>query len=59
MIEALLARGDRVISVDEVNNYYDVSIKEENLARLSKLSGISFFLLLFYKVVKVVLQVSC
>eukprot|EP01104_Vermistella_antarctica_P011623 TRINITY_DN325_c0_g7_i2.p2 TRINITY_DN325_c0_g7~~TRINITY_DN325_c0_g7_i2.p2 ORF type:complete len:339 (+),score=82.49 TRINITY_DN325_c0_g7_i2:54-1019(+) len=32
--EALLNRGDEVVVVDEVNSYYDVSIKEENLAIL-------------------------
>ena len=29
--EALLARGDRVVVIDEVNDYYDVSRKEANL----------------------------
>ena len=28
---ALLARGDDVVIVDEVNDYYDVRIKENNL----------------------------
>jgi hypothetical protein len=32
---ALLGRGDDVIVVDEVNDYYDISIKEDNLALLS------------------------
>lgn len=32
--EALLKRGDRVIVVDEVNDYYDVQIKEDNLKLL-------------------------
>ena len=32
--EALLARGDRVIIVDEINNYYDVRLKYNNLKRL-------------------------
>jgi UDP-glucuronate 4-epimerase len=31
---ALLARGDRVVVIDEVNNYYDVSVKNSNLKRL-------------------------
>jgi UDP-glucuronate 4-epimerase len=31
---ALLARGDRVVIIDEVNNYYDVSVKNSNLKRL-------------------------
>ena len=34
--EFLLRRGDDVIVVDEVNNYYDVSIKQENLDILQK-----------------------
>jgi UDP-glucuronate 4-epimerase len=33
--EVLLQRGDRVVIVDEVNDYYDVSQKEANLALLS------------------------
>ena len=32
---ALLARGDDVVIVDEMNDYYDVRIKENNLRRLS------------------------
>jgi UDP-glucuronate 4-epimerase len=32
--EALLARGDDVIIVDELNDYYDVTIKEDNLQML-------------------------
>lgn len=35
--EALLARGDSVVIVDEMNDYYDVRIKENNLKRLSSL----------------------
>eukprot|EP00571_Detonula_confervacea_P016241 CAMPEP_0172298118 /NCGR_PEP_ID=MMETSP1058-20130122/907_1 /TAXON_ID=83371 /ORGANISM="Detonula confervacea, Strain CCMP 353" /LENGTH=423 /DNA_ID=CAMNT_0013007359 /DNA_START=121 /DNA_END=1389 /DNA_ORIENTATION=- len=31
---ALLERGDEVIVVDEINDYYDVRIKEDNLALL-------------------------
>ena len=37
--EALLARGDIVIGVDEVNDYYDVRLKRANLARLEALVG--------------------
>jgi UDP-glucuronate 4-epimerase len=33
--EFLLHRGDDVVIVDEVNDYYDTSIKEANLARLT------------------------
>ncbi len=32
--ERLLARGDEVIGLDNVNDYYDVSLKEARLARL-------------------------
>ncbi len=32
--EYLLARGDDVVIIDEMNNYYDVSIKESNLQLL-------------------------
>jgi UDP-glucuronate 4-epimerase len=34
---ALLARGDDVVIVDEMNDYYDVRIKENNLCRLSEM----------------------
>ena len=33
--EYLLQRGDRVVLMDEVNDYYNVSIKESNLALLT------------------------
>jgi UDP-glucuronate 4-epimerase len=32
--EALLKRGDQVVGIDSVNDYYDVSLKEARLARL-------------------------
>ena len=32
--KALLARGDRVLGVDNLNDYYDVSLKEARVARL-------------------------
>merc|ERR1719203_1198467 len=35
--EALLARGDDVVIVDEMNDYYDVRMKENNLNRLKEL----------------------
>jgi UDP-glucuronate 4-epimerase len=31
----LLSRGDRVVGVDNLNDYYDVSLKENRLARLT------------------------
>eukprot|EP01103_Thecamoeba_quadrilineata_P019412 TRINITY_DN7850_c0_g1_i1.p1 TRINITY_DN7850_c0_g1~~TRINITY_DN7850_c0_g1_i1.p1 ORF type:complete len:335 (+),score=44.67 TRINITY_DN7850_c0_g1_i1:24-1007(+) len=36
--EVLLKRGDTVVIVDELNDYYDPSIKNENLHRLSEYS---------------------
>eukprot|EP00984_Skeletonema_dohrnii_P001294 scaffold401_cov144-Skeletonema_dohrnii-CCMP3373.AAC.5 len=35
--EQLLARGDDVVIVDEMNDYYDVRIKENNLRRLREM----------------------
>src|SRR6185369_11497187 len=40
--ERLLARGDEIIGVDNVNAYYDVALKEARLNRLSKQSGFRF-----------------
>jgi len=37
--QRLLERGDEVIGVDNVNDYYDVSLKEARLARLKKSAG--------------------
>ncbi|MAI80284.1 MAG: capsular biosynthesis protein CpsI [Deltaproteobacteria bacterium] len=37
--ERLLARGDQVIGVDNLNDYYDVSLKEARLARLLPYEG--------------------
>lgn len=37
--EALLRRGQDVVGVDVVNNYYDVSLKEARLARLRAQPG--------------------
>lgn len=38
----LLARGDEVIGIDNVNDYYDVNIKYDRLKRLEKLEGFRF-----------------
>jgi UDP-glucuronate 4-epimerase len=38
----LLDRGDEVVGVDNLNDYYDVSLKEARLARLQERSGFSF-----------------
>ena len=35
----LLARGDRVVGLDNVNDYYDPTLKEARLARLAPLAG--------------------
>ena len=37
--ERLLARGDEVVGVDNLNDYYDVSLKEARLARLTSHSA--------------------
>ncbi len=39
---ALLARGDAVVGIDNLNDYYDVSLKEARLSRLSEESGFTF-----------------
>jgi UDP-glucuronate 4-epimerase len=39
---ALLSRGDRVVGVDNLNDYYEVSLKEARLARLDGLPGFAF-----------------
>jgi UDP-glucuronate 4-epimerase len=38
----LLARGDEVVGVDNLNDYYDVSLKEARLARLTPERGFHF-----------------
>jgi UDP-glucuronate 4-epimerase len=38
----LLARGDRVTGIDNLNDYYDPSLKEARLALLRKEAGFSF-----------------
>src|SRR5216683_2509230 len=39
---ALLRRGERVIGVDNLNDYYDVALKEARLAELRRLPGFAF-----------------
>ena len=39
---ALLERGERVVGVDDVNDYYEVSLKEARLQLLEKDKGFSF-----------------
>jgi UDP-glucuronate 4-epimerase len=40
--EMLLERGDEVVGVDNLNDYYDVRLKEYRLGRLQKLEGFGF-----------------
>lgn len=40
--ERLLARGDEVVGLDNINHYYDPAIKHARLARLSSRPGFSF-----------------
>jgi UDP-glucuronate 4-epimerase len=40
--EALLARGDSVVGVDSLNDYYDVRLKQARLDRLRARSGFGF-----------------
>jgi UDP-glucuronate 4-epimerase len=39
---ALLARGEAVIGVDNLNAYYDVGLKQARLARLEAVPGFRF-----------------
>jgi len=40
--EALLARGDSVVGIDNLNDYYDVRLKETRVARLERHPGFRF-----------------
>lgn len=40
--EALMARGESVVGIDNLNDYYDVSLKEARLARLTPNSAFRF-----------------
>lgn len=42
VVEMLLARGDEVLGIDNMNDYYDVSLKEARLARNSSSSSFAF-----------------
>ena len=44
MCEALLARGDSVIGIDNLNDYYDVALKKARLARLQQHGEFKFVL---------------
>ena len=39
---ALLGRGERVVGIDNLNDYYEVSLKEARLARLQARPGFAF-----------------
>lgn len=39
LCEHLLARGEKVVGIDNVNDYYDVRLKEARLARLKEKAG--------------------
>jgi len=41
-VQRLLARGDEVLGLDNLNSYYDVTLKQARLAQLTKRSGFSF-----------------
>ncbi len=41
--EHLLRRGDTVVVVDEVNDYYDTAIKHANLKKLSEYDNMTFY----------------
>jgi UDP-glucuronate 4-epimerase len=41
--QKLLDRGDQVIGVDNLNDYYDVRLKQARLARLSGREGFTFY----------------
>jgi UDP-glucuronate 4-epimerase len=41
--EALVTRGDTVLGADNLNNYYDVRLKEARLARLRERPGFGFY----------------
>ncbi len=41
--QRLLTRGDEVVGVDNLNNYYDVSLKKDRLAQLQEKPGFSFY----------------
>jgi len=41
--EKLLERGDRVIGIDEINDYYNLDQKKENIKILSKFENFTFY----------------
>ncbi len=45
LCERLLQRGDQIVGVDDLNDYYDVSLKEARLARIAEHKGFNFVLM--------------
>ncbi|HEU0217892.1 MAG TPA: SDR family NAD(P)-dependent oxidoreductase, partial [Stellaceae bacterium] len=43
LAERLLAAGHQVIGIDNLNDYYDVSLKRARLARLERNNGFTFY----------------
>ncbi len=41
--ELLLSRGFKVIGIDNMNDYYDVRLKDYRLSKLNKLDGFTFY----------------
>ena len=41
--ENLLKRGDKVIGIDELNDYYSISLKEQNLTVLTQFENFKFY----------------
>lgn len=42
LIERLLDRGDRIVSIDNLNDYYDPRVKKRNLERALKFTDMNF-----------------
>ncbi len=42
LVENLIARGDNIIALDNMNNYYDPAIKRKNIASARRSSRLSF-----------------
>jgi UDP-glucuronate 4-epimerase len=40
--QSLLARGEEVVGIDNLNDYYDVTLKQARLARLEPIAGFRF-----------------
>ena len=49
LCERLIKEGKSVIGIDNLNNYYDVSLKEARLLKLKKLAGKDNYKYKFFK----------